>query len=345
MARNPKIEFFKIILNSTKSDEKITFKEIFTELYFAKNPDEEEVPTNQVLMNTFYESILSKLDNRFRVNNSKKKAFYVKSDKQDAEKTIKFGRESSIIHGRVKGGAYDTGKEEGDLNNPSGDNKKLDSNNILLDDFYFLLYTPLNQNVGVLILQNYTSDQIADVFKPFVQGVFKVEKVSLKASLFEFMPDVMQKEFKENSSIKKFVFSNQYLISDLDDDVKSTGKFTVQLIISSSDNNLGIQSLPLWKKALRKIKINVPGNEPRVVESFAKQNAYIKDDSGVKANPTMFSLDDETLSIRATIYLQNHITLKENGIPVWKELENFAQRALKENVIPEIYPETDLDEN
>ncbi|SHG34929.1 hypothetical protein [Flavobacterium defluvii] len=345
MARNPKIEFFKIKLNSTKSDSTITFREIYTELYNIKNPKNTVLhPPEKKLMKTFLEHLFNNISGKFKVDNTKKKAFYVKKNANEKNTNVKFGTDNSIIHGLIKGGPYDTGKEEGDLNNPLGENKKLKKASILLDDFYFLLYTPMDKEVGILILQNYTSDQIADIFKPFVKGLFRVEKTSYNAYLQEFMPAKMQKEFKENSAIKKFVFSNKYLISDLDEDVISTGKFTVQLTISSSDNNINIDNLPYWKKIMRKIKFDIPGNDPRFVESFNNQKAYIKDEAS-KSNPTPFSLDDDLLKIQATIYLENHIGLEENRIPKWNELEKFAQKTLKEIVLPEVYPEDYIDEN
>ncbi|MCL9768896.1 hypothetical protein NAT47_00525 [Flavobacterium sp. HXWNR69] len=345
MARNPKIEFFKIKLNATKSDENITFRDLFTGIYNTKNPkNNKDNLSDKILMKTFLQHIFTNISGKFKVDNSKKKAFYVKGSAKDQNDSVKLGTDNYIVHGLVKGGPYDTGKEEGDLNNPLGENKKLKKATILLDDFYFLLYTPLDKGIGILILQNYTSDQIADIFKPFVKGLFRVEKKSYNAYLEEFMPIEMQKDFKENSAIKKFVFSNQYLISDLDEDVKSTGKFNIQLTVSSSDTNINVNNLSLWRKVMRKIKFDVPGNEPRFIESFNKQSAYIKDETA-KSNPTKFSLDDDLLKIKATIYLENYIGLEENRIPKWKELEKFAQETLKEIVIPEVYPEDFIDEN
>lgn len=344
MSKKPKIEFYEIHLKPTKADGNITFRDLFTEIYNNKNPEsKKKLLSDKLLMQTFLAQILNRTKDKFKDNNQKKKAFYVKTNKSGLNDSLKFGTQNDIIHGLIKGGPYDTGKEEADINNPEGENKKFKRTTILLDDFYFLLYTPLDKNIGVLILQNYTSDQIADIFVPFVKSLFKVEKYSYKAIVKEFMPKEMQDDFKQTSSIKKFVFSNQYLVSDMDKGTKSSGKFTVQISISASDADVNTNNLSFWKSVFRKVSIKVPGNENRVVESFAKQNAYIKDNTSV-SNPTVFSLDDELLKIKATIYLQNHIGLEENRTPKWKELERFAQKTLKESVIPELYPESDLDE-
>lgn len=343
MAKNPKIEFFKIILNSTKSDKDITFRELFTEIYEEKNPSKKDEIKDDDLMRIFLERIFDKIDGKFEINNNKKKAFYVRKQKEKLNEDVKLNSTGFYIHGLVKGGAYDTGKEEGSISDPLGENKRLSKAAILLDNFYFLLYTPLDKNIGILILQNYTSDQIADIFLPFVKVLFKVNKLSYNASLREFMPKEMQENFKENSSVKKFVFSNQYLISEMDEGVKSTGNFTINITVSASDKDVKVENLPFWKKIMKKIKIDVPGNDPRLVESFNRQIAYIKDDSS-KSNPTKFDLDDDLLKIKATIYLENYIKLEENRVPVWKELEKFAVEMLTDVVIPEVYIEDNIDE-
>ena len=56
-------------------------------------------------------------------------------------------------------------------------------------------------------------------------------------------------------------------------------------------------------------------------------------------------LDDDSIKIKPTIFLQNYITLQENYIPIWKELEDFALKTLVEIVIPEVYPEDFIDED
>lgn len=342
--KNPKLEFYRIDLKPTKDSNDITFRDVFTELYIEEKPSKKgKEVRDETLMKAFLSRFLGKINDKFEIDNNKRKAFFVKKQR-GVNDAVKFGSSSNIIHGRIKGGPYDTGKEEGDLANPEGDNRKFKKSTIILDDFYFLLYMPLDKSIGVLLLHNYTSDRIADVFIPFVKGLFKIKKLTYKPKIEHFMPEEMQEDFKENSTIKKFVFSNSYIINDLDDSVQTTGKFTIQITVSSSDQSINTKNLKIWKKALRKINIKIPGNEVRSVETFAKQTAYIKDNNS-KSNPTIFRLDDEKLQIIPTIYLTNHINLEENGVPKWGQLEKFAHKVLTENVIPEIYPENNLDES
>ena len=344
MAKNPKIEFFIININSSKK-EKPTFRDLFTELYsIKKSKNTRDNINNSILMNTFLQYVFDKISGKYKVDNQKKKAFYIEKEKKKLGKNIKFLSEKYIIHGLIKGGEYDTGKEEGDLKNPDK-KSKLAKTSVLLDDFYFLLYTPLDKSKGILILQNYTSDQISDVFLPFIRDLFKIDKLSLKATLEPFMPIEMQKEIKKNGIIEKFTFSNEYLIDDLDKDTHLSEGFVIEVNIFSKSKSINPLSLSFWRKKIRDFKITTSKGEVRSLDTFNKQYGYIRERGSTLSTPTRFVLDDDSIKIKPTIFLQNYIRLEENYTPIWKELEDFALKTLKEIVIPEVYPEDFIDED
>ena len=345
MAKNPKIEFFIININSYKK-EKPTFRDLFTELYsIKKSKNTRDNIDNSILMNTFLQYVFDKISGKYKVDNQKKKAFYIeKEKKKNLSKNIKFLSEKHIIHGLIKGGEYDTGKEEGDLKNPDK-KSKLSNTSVLLDDFYFLLFTPLDKSKGILILQNYTSDQISDVFLPFIRDLFKIDNLSLKAILKPFMPIEMQKEIKKNGIIEKFTFSNEYLIDDLDKDTHLSEGFVIEVNIFSKSKSINPLSLSFWRKKIRDFKITTSKGEARSLDTFNKQYGYIREGGSTLSTPTRFVLDDDSIKIKPTIFLQNYITLQENYIPIWKELEDFALKTLVEIVIPEVYPEDFIDED
>ncbi len=99
MARNPKIEFFKIKLNATKTDGNTTFRDLYTEIYNSKNPKNKNSNlSDDVLMKTFLQHIFTKISGKFKVDNSKKKAFYVKGSAKDLNDSVKFGSDNFIVH-------------------------------------------------------------------------------------------------------------------------------------------------------------------------------------------------------------------------------------------------------
>lgn len=349
MSKKPKIEFFRINLESSGTDEQ-TFRTLFNEL-FSNNqeslPEEqrETQPDDIGLMKYFFQYFISRLDNGSIKNESKRKAFKIKASTDDRiNDSIGLKSEEKIIHGIVKGGEYDTGKNLSEIDNPEEEGEKLGRNKLITDDFYFLLYTPLEKTKGILILQSYTKDAIFDIFVPFIENLFKVSRITNKATHSLFMPLTMQEEFKNSSVIKSFVYKNHFVVDDIEEQTLQSGDFTVNVEIKSHGNQINLENLSWWRRKLGQVILGMPNQDRRTLETFNTQRGYIQSSEG-ESNPTKFELQAENIQITATIYLSNHINLEENGVPLWDELQIFSLETLKNDVLPEIYPEDYLNED
>lgn len=350
MSKKPKIEFFRINLESIGSDEQ-TFRTILNELFLNNQqslPEEQRQttePSDNDLMRYFFQYFISRLDNGSVKNESKRKAFKIKASTDDQiNDSIGLKSEEKIIHGIVKGGEYDTGKNLSEIDNPEEEAEKLGRNKLITDDFYFLLYTPLEKTKGVLILQSYTKDAIFDIFVPFIENLFKVPRLTNKATHSLFMPLTMQEEFKSSSVIKSFVYKNHFVVDDVEDQTLQSGDFTVNVEIKSHGDQINLENLSWWRRKLGQAILGMPNQERRSLETFNTQRGYIQSNEG-ESNPTKFELQAENIQITATIYLSNHINLEENGVPYWEELERFSLDTLQNDVLPEMYPEDYLNED
>jgi hypothetical protein len=340
MSKNPKIEFYKIHLHPSKSDD-ITFRDIYSSIYNDKRKRkiDSDVIVGKNLFSAFFKYFFLKMEKGTVKNDKKRKAF--KTDKKSDVSTnnsIVLKSENSFVHGRIKGGEYDTGKFLDDIENPDSASEKLAKNKLITDDFYFLLYTPLNKGIGILILQSYTKDNISDVFRPFIENLFKISGLSLKATTSVFMPLTMQEELKKNCFVEKFVFQNRYIVSDIEEQTLQQGEFTIKIEIKAHDKVMNLKNLPWWKRKLTETIIKIPKNEERELSTFNKQNGYLVGNNFI-SNPSRFSLDVDNITVKATILLENFIDTEENGVPKWNQLEDFALKALEEDVKPEVYPE------
>jgi len=347
MSKNPKIEFFKIHLEPTPNNHNITFKSVFQKIYVSDHPDCIIADVNnEALQQNFFRYFFKKIDTVFNNDEKKRKAFYAKSDLIDGQivTPINISVENSTIDGIIKGGIYDTGKDLGDMANPQDDTESLNENKILLDNFYFSLYTPLNKDIGILALHSYTRDQVADVFKPFIERLFKISQYSYKAVATLFMPIEMQEAFKQNSIIKKFQFSNRVIVNDMEDGVLLNGEFTVQIQITSLGNQINLNNLPYWKRKFGESVLGLPNKPERSLGTFNNQFGYVHSPGG-KKNDTRFILNAENIEITATLFLENYITIEENGTPNWEELKIFTTQTINEIIKPEVYPEDYINEN
>ncbi len=345
MAKNPKIEFYKIRLTPINEDS-LTFRDLNCHIY--KSFDNRELPENindGQLMADFFRHFFFKIDGGAIVNESKRKAFKAKYSRENLEEnTIHLMSERNIIYGVIKGGEFDTGKTLGVVDNPNAEERRLNRNQLITDDFYFLLYTPLDKNVGVLILQSYTRDNVTDIFKPFIENLFKLRGISNKATASIFMPEAIQNRFKRNSIVKKFVYSNRFLVNEMHEQTMQAGDFTINVEIKSHGDQINLNNLPWWKRVLGESLLRVTSQEQRQLETFNLQKGYIKANVG-EGTPTKFSLNEEEIEIKPTIYLSNHINLEDNGVPLFDELHEFSLQTLVNEVMRDIYPEDFLNED
>lgn len=347
MSKNPKIEFFKIHLEPTPSNEDVTFKSIFKKIYESAHPEDDvETVNDDDLQSFFFSHFFKKIDTKFNDDKRKRKAFYAKPEVVDGTPVtpIKISIPNSTIDGIIKGGIYDTGKDLGDIARPQDDTETLDENNILLDSFYFSLYTPLSKDIGILAIQSYTRDLIADVFVPFVERLFKIPEFTYKAVATKFMPLEMQKAFKQNSIVKKFQFSNREIVNQMENGVLLDGEFTVNIQITSLGNQINLNNLPLWKQKIGESVLGLANKPQRSLDTFNNQYGYVHSPDG-KTSDTRFTLDAGEVDITATLFLENYITIEENGTPDWDELRIFTTKTINDTIKPEVYPEDYLNED
>lgn len=297
-------------------------------------------------MTDFFRLFFDRIGKGTVKNESKRKAFQARKQEEDevVNDSITLASDKNMIYGRIKGGEYDTGKYIGEIDSPENESEKLDKKKLITDDFYFLLYTPLDKNVGILLLQSYTKDNVSDIFKPFVENLFKAKKITLKATSTLFMPENMQEEFKNSSIVESFVYKNHFVINDIHEATLQSADFTITVEIKANNKSVTLNNLPAWRRKLGETILGIPNTDNRSLQTFNTKRGYIKSNVG-KNNPTKFSLDANNIEIRATIYLINFITLEENGIPFWEELHDFCIDTLENDVKPEIYPEDYLNEN
>lgn len=346
MSKNPKIEFYKIQLNSIEPEQFITFREIYTRVRENHINEQDleinlnQIPNDNTLMLDFYRHFFQTSAGTV-INENKNKAFSVKPDTAEVLDKVKIDIDRNIIHGIMKGGEFRTGKSIGEIDDPNKAPERLADMNVITDDFYFLIYTPLDSDTGILLLQSYTKDNINDIFRPFVENLFKVKKLSLKAVTKIFMPISMQEEFKSNSIIKSFRYSNRVVVNGIEDQHVLEGEFTINVEIKAHDKNVNLQNLPIWRQRLGRAILGLPDESQRHLDTFSKKNGYIDSNDG-KTTPTKFNLDAAEMEINPTIFLINEINLEENGVPIWQELEDFAYSTLESIIKPEVYPENYL---
>lgn len=326
--KNPKIEVYKVLLSpsSEKRKQFYSFREFFLKKYDLKSSTKDNK-----IFNKFFSEMFKSDSPDYNEDGKRRKAFRLSKD-------VSKKNDSFIIHGVLEGGPYDVGKSTGDRRTKR-ESKKLGKNIIIQDDFYFLLQTKLDKKVGILILQSYGSDKIDDIFRPFIKKLFKLTGQTYEAIVAPHFPASFAELAQNTAIVSELNYqTNNLVVNQLSEDGKDklSGKFNVKIIITPVNESIPVQSLPRWKKIINKALFKFPENEMEL-ESFNTKAGYLK--SNTLKNPARFEIDNDSISIQPSIYLEkiDSVIINENGNPEWDSLKAYCLNELLPELENEIY--------
>lgn len=324
--KNPKLEVYKVILSPTneKNRDVFSFRELFIKKYNL-----EPTISDKKIFTTFFENIFKTSD--YNDNEKLRKAFRLSKD-------ISMNSKNCYIHGVMEGGSYDVGKTAGNRKTKR-ESRKFSKDIIIQDDFYFLLQTQLDKNIGILIIQTYGQENIDDVFKPFIKKLFRVIGLSYEAIISPLIPKSIAEMAKTTAIVSELNYQTKNIrINQLSDDKKDKldGKFNLKITLTPIDGSVPLPTLTKWKKLIGNSLLKLPDNEMKL-EDFNSKTGYIK--SKTLKNDARFEIDEDSITIKAKLYLEkvDDVILEENGQPQWESLKKYCSDNLLPDLELEIY--------
>lgn len=335
MANNPKLEVYQVWLTPKGSKDK-TFRDFFIE---TNSKGSSRNDNNATIFLDFFNDFIHKIDTDDFIANSKKKKAFTAYDTRPVGKfdpSIKIHSNRCIIEGTIEGGRY------GQKRNKSSFGSKLEKedikeNDIILDKFYFCLFTPLNSDLGILFIQSYTTDTISDIFTEFIKSIFYQKGVYNKAKVEKFVPKRIADEFRNHSQIKRFKFSNRFVFDQMTNN--PIGVEYEEFIIkveAVSKNGLPKESLSNWLKSISSKLF-----DRRALGSFNNGKVYLKNTE--TTNESAFDINSD-FDIKPVIYLRGRVEIKEDGLPNFEDLSKFCLTLLDKEIIPEVYCKNEIQE-
>lgn len=319
MAHNPKLNVYTLRLNP-KDESVETFRDLF-KLKF--NCD--SVVSDSDLFTKYFQALVNGIgDKNFRKDTKNKKV--IGTVKSSDIAIPLFPHDNQYIDGVIEGGKYGIRREYADTDNKQ-DKKTIGENNAVLDQYYILLYTPLNSKIGFLLVQSYTEESIQDSFKNFIYTFFSCENFFYNIVIEPFVPQSIVDKYMKETSIRMFSFTTKTaLSSSLRDNVQIKGQtFEVEIKIKPLDEKLrpnAKETSQIIKAVGDKLFDGKPLNE-------GKTKAYIEDTKSRKAN---YDIDKEINSIRPTIYLEDVgiVPDKTTGLPDFKAIQTYCLTVLQD---------------
>ncbi len=332
MAHEPKLDVFKISIHP-KADNPDTFK-----AFLESNYQVDGIPINiDEAYTEFYKDLLSTFANNYHLNNKRKKGLGLEArEDRQFNDSIRLVSESKIIYGVLKGGRYGQNRSIGNINLPNEAHAPIGSNNIVFDNFYFLLYTPFESSKGILMIQSYTDDTVNDIFQGWLAGMMRNQNY-FYPTFSAFCPERIQEEFKNNSVVKEMTFSHDIVLDNLEErDSINADSFTIEVHIKAKDD-VRLNKLPDLKRIFKAFGLKKPENRGVIrLEDFNRKVGRLVNGT----RQSSFELEGN-VDIKPTIFLRERIALQEDESPDWDSLNNFSMEILQE-IIPEIYPELQL---
>ncbi len=335
MAHNPKLEVYQVWLQPNDRSDK-TFRNFVLE---SISQDRNEETENSKLFRDYFQNFIKKIDSdEFISNSRKKKAFtaYDTNPTEESERTITIHTDKNLIEGTIEGGRYGIRRNKSSMDNKS-EKEGITDSDIILDKFYFCLYTPFDSELGILFLQCYSTDSISDIFTDFISKLFTSQGLYKKAKIEKFVPRRIINDFKNHSNVKKFTFTSRFVFDHHNEE--SIGRQEEEFVIkieAVSKNGLSKESLPSW---LTSIGSKIFNSQP--LADFNKGKVYLKNVHTNKETP--FDIDSD-LEIKPVIYLEGRIDIGIDGLPNFSQLSEYCMNLLDNEIIPEMYISDEVEE-
>jgi hypothetical protein len=315
MAYNLKLEVFQISLKKkggSNSDLK-NYSEFFKDAYYEKD--------KVTAYKEFIKDYISSFNKQFELNKDKTKGISVPKTHEFVSRS-----EKNIIDGAVIGGQTGIPQDLFKQNNavaPTG--------NVAFDDvttlpYYIKIWTPLDHNTGILMVQSYSNLSVTDLVKMHLSKFFKNFSYSLVIT--PFVPKSIIEHFKKESNVYKVAFVKESLRKD-------KRKLLNPLFTEFDDLNIRIEVSgfkktvnDFWEELMKDgkiIKANLEDFDIKENDDF-KTIAYYVDSEGHRSNTSI----ERNLKIKPTIFLDNKLKKSKSEYFDFTKIKNHTDSILEE---------------
>lgn len=332
MAHNPRLDIYKIHLRPTDNDQDKTFKDLIISKLFGEIDDTTDLPDDRTLFQNLLSVFIKDIDDEdFIVDERNFKAITAYDTDEEDNPTITINSSQNVISGVIEGGRY--GQKRGKSSIGAKSRKEdVHTGDVILDQYFFLLYLPFDHNKGVLMIQSYSQDHIRDSLKSFLRNFFNTRGF-YRIKLETYFPEQIKEEFRSSSAIKSIAFRKNFLLSAPSHNPvgEETEEFVIKIEATSATNHrFGLNSVGRLLSMFRNTEFGNENGHSNLNEFTTR--IYLENSDSKKG--AYFDISQE-LDIRPTIYLEDRIELDSDGIPDFNELKVFCFSVL-ENVKNEI---------
>ncbi|MCX3263119.1 hypothetical protein [Pedobacter agri] len=337
MAHDPKLTAYTIQLKPSNTAIENSNRWLFRNIISEANQNE---LTDSFIITEVFRAFISALDTpeMYSDTTSKKCMTANQADIEDSDVNANIALHSQqfIIEGKVEGGSY--GRKRNKTSTIDKSNKSdVNERDAITEDFYFLLYCPLQSNKSTLFIQSYSDDSIDSVMKKFWQNFFSFQGTFNQPAIKRFVPISIIEDFKTNATVSGLTFTTDMPGETLleNTSIQTTRNYKVTVKITPTNDDLSVEEFEQTIEPLQQTFFTRVMN----LGQFLRKTGTLRDTSTNKTSP--FDLGS-SFEIQPSILLSKYIPINGDDSD-FERIKNYCF-ALLETVKPEIYIENAIQE-
>lgn len=337
MTHEPKLTAYTIRIKPVNESVENSNRWLFRNLINEANQNE---LTDSFLFTEIFRLFISSLDTpeMYSETTSKKCMTANQQNIEDpsVNPNILLHSQQFIIEGKVEGGSY--GRKRNKTSTVDKSNKTdVSERDAITEDFYFLLYCPLQSNKSTLFLQSYTDDSIDSVMKKFWLNFFSCQGSFNQPIVKRFVPISIIEDFKTNATVSGLTFTTDIPGETLleSTSTQTTRNFKVTVKITPTGEDLSINEFEQTIEPLQQTFFT------RLMHlgQFVKKKGTLRDTTTNKTSP--FDLGS-SFEIQPSILLSKYINIVGDESD-FERIKSYCFTLL-ESVKPEIYIQNAIQE-
>lgn len=333
---SPRLTILKIALLH-KEEENISFKQAVCEKYNIELTVDDDIVFENYARN-FYrtldqdEFVVPHLGKKKGISVKKSRAGLVKhnehivlSPEEVATKLI-FHSIENILEGVIIGGVYGRPRNARQLRNKNN-RKAVNKDDVITDDYYAMIYLPMDNNVGYMLLQYYPDITIKNEITEFIRKTLRNKRAKYNIEFSYYCTQEMSEQFSSNSILDHFTFATPFVNGDTINGANELGEQQVNDVVlkvevsSPSNQPVSFMQIPQFLQKILNIKLN-----NKAARDYQYRTGTIKNvETG---NTSTFEIDSD-LKIRPIMYLYKEIDVDEDGIPDFVQLKECCFNKLE----------------
>lgn len=330
MAYDPKLTVYTITIKPTNVRIQNSNRWLFRNIIGEANDNDLE---DSYIITEVFGRFIRALDTpeMFSDNKSKKciTANQPNIENENVSPNITFSSENCIIQGVIEGGSYGRRKNKTNTLNKT-EKSDVSERDAITEDFYFMLYMPLESNKMILMVQSYTSDSIDSVMNKFWGNFFSVQSTFYKPQIKRFVPHSIVEDFRTNSTVSSFQFSTEMLGETLleNTSTETTRNFKITVQVTPTEEDL---TLAEYENTVQPLQETLFTRLMKLGQ-FTKKKGVLKDN--VTNLTSQFDLGS-TFEIQPSIILSKYITINQDESD-FERIRNYCT-SLLEDIKQEVY--------